>query len=373
MALKLIGQNSLQGHGKTMQVMKYKDYLYVGNMVPGIGTIIVDVTNPSLPLVCGEMPAYKNALCSKVQIVDDLMIINYECRTGKPAERLGFSIYSLQDPKNPREIAYYHVGGQGVHRTWYSGEEPYIFVTAVPEGFSDRMLLIVDIKDPAHPQEVGRWWYPGLWTAGGEKPDQPQGLKYKLHHAMVHKDRAYLGMWDAGMYILDISQISNPQVAGSINWGPERGGHTHTGLPLPRRNLLVVTDEAKGLPGEESLKAVRILDIKDDKNPRVLSEFYVENEDYGRYGPRFGPHNLHENRPGSWQSDEIIFVTWFGGGLRVVDISDPCRPKEMDRLIPPPVAGMPPTQVNDVFVGQNGLLYLTDRAGSGIMIAEFTG
>ena len=30
---------------------------------------------------------------------------------------------------------------------------------------------IIDFKNPEPPEEVGRWWMPGQWTAGGEKPD----------------------------------------------------------------------------------------------------------------------------------------------------------------------------------------------------------
>ncbi len=371
MALTLIGKNHLPGAGKTMQLMTYKNYLYVGNMVPGIGIQILDVSNPKDPRLVGQLPAYKNTLCSKVQIVDDLLIVNFECRNWGEPERVGFAVYHLKDPKNPTELAYYHIGGQGVHRTWYSGKESYVFVTAVPEGFQDRMLMIFDLNDPSKPKQVSRWWLSGQWLAGGEMPSWSEGQKYKLHHAVVEGNRAYLGMWDAGMYILDISNITNPSVVSSINWGPELGGHTHTGLPLPDRNLLVVTDESKGLPGEEPPKFMRILDISDDKNPKELSKYYVVDEDYSQYGPRFGPHNLHENRLDSFINDKIVFVTWFGGGLRIVDISDPYKPKEIDKFIPAPADGMPPTQMNDVYVTTDGLVYLTDRAGSGIYVAEW--
>ena len=33
----------------------------------------------------------------------------------------------------------------------------------------------------------------------------------------------------------------------------------------------------------------------------------------------FGPHNLHENRPGSFQSESLIFSTWNNAGLRLYD------------------------------------------------------
>ena len=36
----------------------------------------------------------------------------------------------------------------------------------------------------------------------------------------------------------------------------------------------------------------------------------------------FGPHNLHENRPGSMQSEETIFATYNNAGVRVFDIRE---------------------------------------------------
>ncbi len=32
--------------------------------------------------------------------------------------------------------------------------------------------------------------------------------------------------------------------------------------------------------------------------------------DYAKKGGHFGPHNLHENRPGSFVSETLIFATW---------------------------------------------------------------
>jgi len=54
-----------------------------------------------------------------------------------------------------------------------------------------------------------------------------------------------------------------------------------------------------------------IFDIRDrfepdlDRHPASLDD-----ADYVAKGATFGPHNLHENRPGSFQSSEIIFETY---------------------------------------------------------------
>ena len=49
----------------------------------------------------------------------------------------------------------------------------------------------------------------------------------------------------------------------------------------------------------------------------------------------FGPHNLHENRPGSFVSEETIFATYHNAGVRVFDIRDQYQPKEIASWVPP--------------------------------------
>jgi hypothetical protein len=47
-------------------------------------------------------------------------------------------------------------------------------------------------------------------------------------------------------------------------------------------------------------------------------------------------------------SDRLA-VTWFGGGLRVIDISDPWRPDELGYDLPQSGEGQAVAQSNDVF------------------------
>ncbi|MCY3825436.1 MAG: hypothetical protein OXG62_16380 [Nitrospinae bacterium] len=49
---------------------------------------------------------------------------------------------------------------------------------------------------------------------------------------------------------------------------------------------------------------------------------------------RSGPHNLHENRPGSLIDQSKVYMTWFNGGLRVFDIEDPLKPREVAHYVP---------------------------------------
>jgi hypothetical protein len=364
--LTLIGHSDLNGFGDGMQVMREGDALYVGHFGPsGMGTSVLDVSDPALPVVVKQWPAPPGSHTHKTQTAGGLLLTNHELfRSSIPAP-VGMAIYDLRDPFDPAQIGFFDTGGRGVHRIVWEGGR-YAYVSATPEGFSGRIWLVVDLSDPTHPAEAGRWWWPGMWTGGGERPDWPEGEERQVHHAMVEGDRAYVGMWDSGMVILDLSDLARPQVISRLAW--EEGGHTHTCLPLPGRSLVVVTDEAitEGCTGPAHM--VRVADVSDETAPRVISICPVPQGDFCDRGLRFGAHNLHENRPGSYRSERLMFATYFNAGLRVYDLADPEYPVEIAFWLPECPPGQPACQINDVFVGEDHFIYVTDRVNGGVYI-----
>ncbi len=366
--LRLVGSSDLGGHGDGMQVMREGDALYVGHFGPsGMGTSILDVADLTEPRLVTQWPAPPGGHSHKVQVADGLLLVNHEQFRGGNHSSAGFAVYDLADPFEPRQIGFYSSGGKGVHRIVWEGGR-YAYVSATPDGFDERIWVIVDLEDPEHPVEAGRWWWPGMFTGGGEVPDWPATESRSVHHAMVHGDRAYLGFWDSGMVILDISDLAQPSVVSHLQW--EVGGHTHTCLPMLGRDLVVVTDEAieDGCDGPPHM--VRVVDIADEANPRVLSICPVPEGDFCERGLRFGAHCLHENRPGSYRSDEVVFVTYFNAGLRVYDLADASRPREIAHWIPQCPPGQAAAQINDVFVDGDGTVFVTDRVHGGVYVLE---
>ena len=59
-------------------------------------------------------------------------------------------------------------------------EAPYVYMSGSDEGYTDQFLKIVDISEPTRPQEVGRWWLPGMWAEGGEEPAWAGGPPRRL-------------------------------------------------------------------------------------------------------------------------------------------------------------------------------------------------
>jgi hypothetical protein len=301
-------------------------------------------------------------------------------RFGKRGEdyAAGITVYDLKDPVNPRKIGFLEVEGLGCHRIWYVGGR-YAYASALLDGFSDHILIVIDLADPTKPVECGRWWIPGQNIAAGETPSW-EG-RYALHHAIVVDDFAY-GSWrDGGLTILDVKDKSAPKLISHRVWCPPFGGGTHNAVPLHDRNLVVVADEATLNIDQQPLKYTWVFDIRDKSNPVSISTMPTpSDQDYVKMGGQFGPHNLHENRPGSFRSSTTIFATWQSAGVRVFDITNPFRPEEAGYYVPPmpakwaePLRGRAKMRhTSDIFVAEDGLIYLTDY-DAGLYILQWKG
>ncbi|MDX6914025.1 LVIVD repeat-containing protein [Pectobacterium carotovorum] len=402
--MRLIGHSDQGGRPDGVQVMVHRGYAYIGHMVSQ-GVSIVDVRDAKNPKPAGFIAAPPGTWNIHLQTHDDLLLVVnardlfaeasfaeekvYYTRSvadtvstkqqGK-SWSAGLRIFDISTPDKPREISFLPLDGIGIHRIWYVGGR-WAYVSALLDGYSDYIFLTIDLADPQRPEVAGRYWLPGMHTAGGERASWPEGKRYALHHAIISGDTAY-GSWrDGGLTLLDVSDRTNPQLISHRNWSPPFGGGTHTALPLPDRDLLIVLDEAVLDNQEDGEKLIWVFDIRDPSNPVSIATFPQPKEaDYVKKGAHFGPHNLHENRPGSFISSSLIFATYQNAGVRAYDISNPYQPKETGALVPAAPAtmvdkrpGRPQIiQSCDVFVDADGIIYSTDY-NAGLSIIEYRG
>jgi hypothetical protein len=365
--LRLLAHLDLGGHGDGMQVLRQGPVLYLGHTgTSGMGTSILDVADPGRPVLAAQWPAPPHSHTHKVQVADGLLLVNHEkfpYRSQQDGHSAGLAVYSLADPVAPRQIGFWASGGRGVHRVVWTGGR-YAHMSVTPAGFRDRIWAVLDLADPARPAEAARWWWPG--QADSETPEWPEGQRYAAHHALLAGDRAYLGYDDAGLVVLDVSDLTRPRQVAGLQWD---GGSTHTCLPLPGRGLVVATDEQVRDGPHAPQRAIRVIDVSGDQ-PRVLSVCPPPGGEFDRLPLRFGAHNLHENRPASYRSERLVFATYFSAGVRVYDLADPARPREIAHWIPEPPPGQPVAQLNDLFVDDEGLIWVTDRIGGGLYVLE---
>jgi hypothetical protein len=178
-----------------------------------------------------------------------------------------------------------------------------------------------------------------------------------------------MNMCGAGFVVSDPAQ---PTQIGGLDLGHDISRATHTCCPLPGRDIAVTTEERipEGCGGVQP--NARLIDISDPTDLSVLSTFPLPQGEWCHGGGRFGPHNVHEPKPGSLIDGDTVYMTWFNAGLRVYDVSDATRPIEIAAFIPETPKGQTAAQANDVTVAEDGLIYVTDRSAGGLHILELT-
>jgi hypothetical protein len=397
--IKHISYSDIGGRPDSVQVMVNKKHVYVGHMFSD-GVTILDASDPRNLKPTGFFTAGQYTRTHHLQVSDDLMLLanganivamqSYDSMRGyfennladsitnRKKFRSGLSIHDISKPNEMREIAFLEMPGFGINRLWWPGGR-YAYVSAHFDGFTDHILCIVDLQNTAKPEIVSKWWLPGMNRAAGE-PDLPKGKRVALHHMITAGNRGYAAWRDGGFTIHDISDPAKPTLISRINWSPPFPGGTHTPLPLPKRGLAVVADEANAEKCAKGLFYTFIVDVRAPENPVPISTLPTPRErDFCSIGT-FGPHNLHENRPGSFQSEETVFATYNTAGVRVFDIRDAFVPKEIAYWVPPVPGKLVDPRPNislaaktcDTYVTPEGLMYVSDW-NAGMHVLQYEG
>lgn len=358
---------------------------YVGNMRNPHGTLIIDVSDPKRPRQLAEIGMPPGTHSHKVRVANGIMLTNREVlgervRRGEtPPEDFqgGLGIYDVSTPAKPKLITQWKTTdgpgpsyARGVHRFDFDGR--YAYISPTWDGYIGNIVMILDLKDPARPEEVGRWWMPGQWTAGGEQPTW-KGAAHKCHHPLRYGNRLYTSYWHGGFVILDIDDMTKPKLVSHVDWSPPFPWPTHTCLRIPfkidNRDFMVVSDEdvvrLEGCPPYPSA-FLWVVDITDEKHPTPISTYQLDH-----IPPEEQPYMTGCHQPCEKVTGTEIPVAWFAHGLRIVDIARPHAPKEVAHFLPDPPPGSPRVQSNDVTVDERGLIYLLDRV-RGLHILERT-
>jgi hypothetical protein len=390
--LTLLGTTDLGDRPDSLQIMLSRGHAFVTHPFSG-GFTVADVRDPRSPRCVAHVPAPPGTTTLHLQLSDDILLVANEANTSTResfrdketyfGEQLGTEaavgldysggvrIYDVSTPAEPVEIGMLDLPGFGVHRLWWTGGGQAL-ASSMPTGEPDFLLTLLDMSDPVRPRAVHHWAPPDGTASSG---------RLSLHHAILDGTVAY-GAWRAGGLQMVNFNGGQPRALGGITpdaWG---GGNTHTTLPLPGRNLVAAADESVLEGGADGLRRIWLLDVTDPAEPQVVSALPEPAEqDFRGMGGMFGPHNLHENRPGTWKSETVLFATYQNAGVRAYDISDAREPVEIAYCVPPgPARTVDPRvshvvrvpQTADVLVTQDGLVLASDLNG-GLSLMQFEG
>jgi hypothetical protein len=408
------------GEGMALQAKDGRRILYLAHEGRKTCLSVVDVTNPRAPAMIVQLasPGPTMTRCNSLGLSGGVLAVaNQTLKAGeKPAGMWLLDVSDLEHVKRAHsledlKLAFFDASGpksRGVHWLWFvDGEFAHLATGAVDFDATNpndaQFYMVVDVRNPRAPREVGRWWMPGTRASDQCLPGcLPKRQRFddgfRAHSIEIfpqRPDRAYVGYIDAGMLIFDISKLADvragraqkftPQLVSRLDYSPPFPAWCHTVQPLFGRGLAVVSDEAVLDRCADSPKLIWLVDIHDETNPVIVgSAPPPDNVDaLCKRGGRFGAHNLQPAFPGplSAQLKNTFVGTFFNGGVRIYRLIDAALPgappqvKEIGYYIPaaPPGNTTGVSQLNHVFVDEKNLIYAADRISGGLYILQYTG
>ncbi len=400
--VRLVGWIDMNGRPDAEEVGGWGNYLYVAHWWSR-GTSVIDISNPAAPKVVSFIPNdVPGAWNPKLQVYGNILVrlVHHNIFANPPTrgEWTGVEVFDVSDPAHPKKLSDiktstggYPERGTGTHKFWFN-DGRYLHLAAGVNGYKGNIYVIYDLIDPSHPKEVSRWWWPGQ---GPGEQYEPAYEGMGAHAAQTNR-KGNLGFYSVlhdpgGLNILDLSDITRLKLLSRLDLSPPFepgyfGGHNI--VPLDSRDMIVLVDEEMEYSCKGARQDTWIVDIKDPRKPTVLSTYpFPGDQDHDCTKPvRYGPHNMHENRAGSLIDDWMTYGTYYNGGLRVYDISNPKFPREVGFYEPadPKVRmderpfspernmGSDLMTIGHVWVDTNGLMYATGYQ-DGLFVLEYTG
>ncbi|KTG10815.1 hypothetical protein AUR64_06390 [Haloprofundus marisrubri] len=253
---------------------------------------------------------------------------------GIPGALSGMLVEDVSDPANPETLAFFETD-HPIHNCYVSGG--YAYLTA--NEYDRNPFVVVDVRGD-EPQQVGEW---SLLDENPEWEAVSAGRR-TVHDIWVQGGVAYLAHWDAGTWMVDVSTPSNPRTIGRLESVPPSelaagdGGDARLESRIPPGNdhyvatnengtLLAVGKESWGVRSDGQLvggpSGVELWDISNRTAPQRLSTIEPPASPDPTYdGVWTTAHNL-ELRDGR------LYTSWYRGGVKRHDISDPRNPEEL--------------------------------------------
>ena len=248
----------------------------------------------------------------------------------------GALVVDVSDPASPQRRAFYETTYR-IHNCELVDGRAYLTVD-----YSGGRLDIVDVAD--EPTRLGRWSLVDHDESWGTLPNGTRDV----HDVVVQDGVAYLAHWDAGTWLVDVSDPTRPAPITHLGRSPDavldaRDDGTDTTLSLPGNAHYAAVDDAADLlaVGREARASetlpeggpggIDLYDISEPSQPQHLATIAPPRDPDGRGGAWTTAHNF-ELRNG------VLYSSWYNGGVKRHDVSDPANPTELTWWADPPHA-----------------------------------
>jgi len=251
------------------------------------GTAIVEITNPSVPIVRAHIPG-PNSLWHENVVLGDYCYSVTEGGGGIQVidlRNIDFGVATL--------VATYAGNGlNNIHTIQADPATNRLYVNGSNRGF-----LIIDASNPTALVEIGRWT---------TKYVHDCVIRNHTSGPYAGKQIAYLCCGTAGLYIVDITNPGSLVDKGSLIYYPGQGGnfYCHSGSLTPDNRYLMVNDEFDENKSITPSCTTIVVDVSNLAAPTVANRFTS--------GVNTIDHNSHLR-------DGFLFLSAYKAGVRVYD------------------------------------------------------
>jgi hypothetical protein len=272
-----------------------RDYAVTGTWSGEGKAYFWDVTDPSAITKIDSFQVDARTV-NDVKVSEDGRIAVIS-REGASNRKNGIVILDVSDPRRVSELSRYDEGlTGGVHNVFI--HDGHVFALSAGQRYD-----ILDIRDPTNPTKVGSF---ELDTPG-----------HAIHDVWVEDGIAYSSNWSDGVVMVDVGNgvaggsVANPVKIGSYAYP---SGANHAAFPFRSESTgkfyVIAGDEIMPECSDPDRPCItqgylHFIDFTDPANPREVARYQV---------PEAGTHNM-------WVEGDRLYVGYYNGGLRVVDIS----------------------------------------------------
>lgn len=398
---RLVGHTDLSQRGMNSPIAVAGRCVYVGDRyysssasIAGRehgGIAIVDAVNPAHPKQVGTIPPVALATQREMRADAGLGILVVESYTpiGTPVSPAGPSVNNLKvydihsDCLHPKLLSTYDFGERSPHEffLWKDPKHAGRALAYVTFTVLSPDLMVIDLTNPAQPALAGVFDIGVDQAFKAEDFADESGSGY-THSLSVTDDgtRAYMAAWDYGFFTLDTSLLANPPagsagVARPVGIGRLDYGHNvHSAVQIPGRQEMLFTQEDYAQAGHGcpfGILRTGKMDTNGDGGAALDGTFSLPENDPAKCGQKNGTFSSHN--PTLFH--DVALLTWYSGGLRAVDLTDPSHLHEDGAFVPKPTF-TPALRDNRLFFplhSKTAGSLPTDSTYAGSMAPQWTG
>ena len=357
---QVVGYDSLAKRGMNSPIAVAGKCVYVGDRYysgsaseptrPNGGIAIIDVSNPAAPKQTGVIPPTGLSTQREMRADAGLGILVVEGYspyingwTPGDAAINYLKVYDIHtDCLHPKLLSTYDFGPRAPHEffLWKDPKNKGRALAYVTFTIYSPDLMVIDLTDPANPALAGVYDL-GIDQAQKTADFADESGSGYTHSLTVSDDgtRAYMAGWDYGFWTLDTSMLASPPPGGVGLMTPvgigklDYGHNVHSAAVIPGRNEGLFTQEDYANAGHGCpFGMLRTGKLGTDGGATLDGQFSLPENDPKNCGKKNGTFSSHN--PTLFH--DLALLTWYSGGLRAVDLSDPSHLHEDGAFVPQP-------------------------------------